>query len=191
MTRQSVVEFRTHTEDDREGIINFLFSIRDELYFSERSVAEHIVSQLFTQGGAIVGEVDGEIAALSGYFLGEPSHHFANKEVGFVYVAGIARPYRGTAAFRTGLRFTVETFQSWGLREIRLHALAQDIRLNSLYSSFAQPIRKEENGRGLPCVLYGNTLGAVMRILTEREKRRHAYNITPVHRPVASRPHGV
>ncbi len=73
--------------------------------------------------------------------------------------------------------------------EIRMHALESDRRLNSLYGSFAKVIRKEKNRRGLPCVLYGNTLDGVIHILTAREKRRHTYNITPRHQPVSSRIH--
>jgi hypothetical protein len=78
----------------------------------------------------------------------------------------------------------IETFQSWGLTEIRMHALESDLRLNSLYGSFARVIRKEKNRRGLPCVLYGNTLDSVARILPTREKRHHIYNITPRHHPI-------
>ena len=184
MTRKTTVEFRTHTEQDREGIIDFLYSLKDELYFTKRAAAEEITSLLFAHGGAMVGTVDDQIVVVGGYFLGEPSRNFANKEVGFVYVAGIARPYRGTAAFRTGLRFMIETFQSWGLTEIRMHALESDLRLNSLYGSFARVMRKEKNRRGLPCVLYGNTLDSVARILSTRENRRHIYNVTPRHQPI-------
>ncbi len=189
MTRNTTVEFRTHTEQDREGIIKFLYSLKDELYFSERAVAEEITSLLFTHGGAIVGTVNDEIVVVGGYFLGEPASNFTNKEVGFIYVAGIAKSYRGTAVFRNGLYFMIKTFQSWGITEIRMHALETDRRLNSLYGSFAKVIRKEKNRRGLSCVLYGNTLDGVIHILTAREKRRHIYNITPMHHPALSRPH--
>ena len=190
MTHKSNVIFRTHTEADREGIIDFLYSLKDELYFAERAVAEEITSLLFIHGGAIVGTVEDEIVVVGGYFLGEPAQNFANKEVGFIYVAGIAKPYRGTAVFRTGLQYLLKTFQMWGLKEIRMHALESDKRLNALYGSFANVIRKETNRRGLSCVLYGNTLDGVMQVLAERERRRHMYNITPMHRPAASHPHG-
>lgn len=189
MINNCKVNYRISSQNEAQDIADFLHSICDELYFSERKFAVEITSLLFTHGGVIVGTVNNEIVSVVGYFLGDPARHYANKEIGFIYVAGLAKPYRGTAAFRTGLRFLMETFKTLGLQEIRLHALEQDDRLNSLYSRFAGPIRKEVNRRGFPCVLYGNRVENVLTILDKREKRRHIYNITPMHRPSTSGTH--
>lgn len=40
MTRKTNVKFRTHTEQGRKAITNFLYSLKDELYFLKRAVAE-------------------------------------------------------------------------------------------------------------------------------------------------------
>lgn len=175
----SPIAFQVCHPDDAQGVSDFLYSIRDELYFAERHVAAEITDLLFTRGCVFTGVVNNEIAAVIGALFGEPAQAYANKEVGFIYVAGLAKPYRGTAAFRTGFRFVLERFQMMGLQEVRFHALETDARLNAMYSSFARPIGKERNRRGLSCVLYGRSIEDALATLNAREKRRHIYNPTP------------
>lgn len=176
---QSPITFQVCRQDDAQGVSDFLYSIRDELYFAERHVAAEMTELLFTHGCVFTGVVNNEVVAVIGALLGEPAQAYANKEVGFIYVAGLAKPYRGTAAFRTGFRFVLEHFQTLGLQEVRFHALETDVRLNAIYSSFARPIGKELNRRGFSCILYGRSIEDALVTLNERQRRRHIYNPTP------------
>lgn len=191
MNKQSEVLFRQGLPGDRQAVVDFLYAIGDELYFDERVVAEEIVALLYERGGVIVGETKGLVTAVTGYFRGDPADDYANREIGFIYVAGLAKTHRGTAAFRTGLRFVMETFQTMGLQEVRFHALAQDVRLNAIYGSFAQPMRQETNRRGFDCVLYGSSIDRVLDILDTREKRPYMVAMPPIGRPLVSGIHGV
>lgn len=182
--RKCPIVFQQCSQADRQEITDFLYSLRQELYFSERKVAAGITELLFLRGCVFGGTVNEAVVAMIGVLYGEPARDYVNKEVGFVYVAGLAQRYRGTAAFRTGLRFVLEQFQQAGMTEIRFHALEKDRRLNALYSSFTQPIGREMNPRGLPCVLYGSSVTDALAILDQREKRRHMVHPTPHGRPL-------
>lgn len=175
----SPITFQVCRSVDAQGVSDFLYSIRDELYFAERHVATEMTELLFSHGCVFTGVVNNEIVAVIGALFGEPAQAYANKAVGFIYVAGLAKPYRGTAAFRIGFRFVLEHFQTIGLQEVRFHALETDARLNAMYSSFARPIGKERNRRGFSCVLYGRSIEDALVTLNERQRRRHIYNPTP------------
>ena len=173
------IKFQMSRPDDAEGISDFLYSIRDELYFSKRQVATDMTKLLFQRGCVVIGIANQKIVAVIGVLFGEPAKSYANREVGFIYVAGLEKSHRGTSAFQTGLRFVLERLQMIGLEEIRFHALETDVRLNAIYSSFTKPIGKENNQRGFSCVLYGRTIKEALATLNERQRCRHIYNPTP------------
>lgn len=184
MNEQTQVIYRICTQEDRIEITDFLYSIRTELYFDEYANAEIITNVLFERGGVFGGYAGEQLVAVTGYFLGEPARAYANKDVGFVLVAGLAKSHRGTTAFRAGLRFTMETLKRMGVRQVQFHAAEDNAFVNGLYARFARPLRKEKNGRGIPCVLYGNDIDAVLRFVNGRARRTHAhiYNMPPMER---------
>jgi hypothetical protein len=188
MNEKSVTNYRICPQIEEQEVADFLFSIRDELYFKDRATAQEITALLYERGGVIAGYAKDKIVSVCGYFFGDPSDGYANKRVGFIYVAGLAKEFRGTKAFRNGLNFLMKTLQTFDVEEIRMHALETDKRLNSLYSSFTRPLRTELNRRGFKCVLYSSLIDDVLRRLNRRE-RRHVFDVTPIHRTVTSSRH--
>jgi hypothetical protein len=173
------LKFRPCTASDSQQISDFLYSIGSELDISERTVSAEMTALLFANGGIIGGYDNDQLAAVVGYFHGDPSRDFADKQIGFIYVAALAKPYRGTSAFSDGLTFTMHLFKAQGLREVRLHALETNARLNAIYSQFARPLRRETNRRGYTCVLYGNRVDSILARRAEHRLRQHAMNPTP------------
>lgn len=168
MTR---VLYKTGSKNDEAAIVNFLWSLRDDLLFSERNRVTEIVQLIFAKGGTIVGYHNDVLVAMVGYFLGEPSRKYANKEVGFIYIAGIAQPHRLSRAMWHGLDFTFRHLQELDVNEFRCHAREGDPYTNRLYAHFAKRLGEDVNLRGYPTILYGNTIENVLAYLNKRRGR--------------------
>ena len=179
ITTVTPIRFRTCDINDHADVIDFLYSIRDELYFSEYAVAAEIADLLYERGGVIGGYHNGQLVGLVGYFYGQEADSYTDKQTALIYVAGLAKPYRSSGIFAVGLRFLTEALYTIGVQHLRLHVVETDKRLNAIYSTFATPLRTERNRRGLCCVLYGNTVEAVLAHLQQRRVRSAAYRPGP------------
>jgi hypothetical protein len=184
MTKQTTINFRLATSAARPAIVRFFNSIRDELYIKNNRAVADMCNMFFTHGGAMIGCNDNEVIAVVGYFLGDPSEAYADKSIGFIYVAGLDPRYRHTSAFRTGLFKTMAIFQAMGLREVRLHALATDVRLNAIYSSFMETCEPQTNLRGLACNLYRGSIEYVLATARSRQRNPRRFDATPAGRPM-------
>ncbi|MEM7132526.1 MAG: hypothetical protein AAF702_39855 [Chloroflexota bacterium] len=154
----SQYQFRLCTPDDAAAVQNFLWSLKDDLFFTERETVEEITQTLFQEGGILVGTQYDEMVALLGYVYGNPAKDYQNKDVGFLYVVGLAESVRRTRIMLEGLHFVVRTFLARGTKTFRFHALETDKNINRMYSLLARPIGKERNRRGYPCNLYEATI---------------------------------
>ena len=169
---RSAVNIQQSVHAERAAIIDFLFSIGDELHLQTRSDAEKITDLLFEHGGAFTGYHGDTIVGVVGYFLGEPSCNYANKEVGFIYVTAIAKAHRLSRMMWNGLGIMLRHLHTLGVKEIRCHAREQDRYTNRLYSHFAKPLGKDVSLRGDPTILYGNTIEDVLAYLDKGQSRR-------------------
>ena len=170
------VTFRICTPTEKMTATNFLWSLKEEFLFTEQSAVEEITELLFEKGGVIGGYQAAEMVGLFGYLLGEPSRDFTNKDVGFIYVAGLAKPVRGTGVFRHGARSLLITLKALGVRELRCHAAEDNPFTNRLYARFGQPIAKEKNRRGINCILYANTIEAIIADFSRAKKPKAIRN---------------
>ena len=157
-------------ENDQESIIDFLYALKDELFLPDKQAAQNITKLVFDKGGVVAGFHQTQLCAMLGYFLGEPDRQHANKEVAFLYVAGIAESYRLTRVFRNGLLFTLRGLQEFGVREIRLQAEAANPYTNRLYARFARPIGEGRSLRGVPVVTYGSLIDDALAYLDRRKR---------------------
>lgn len=173
---KSKVNFQTCTESDAPAIVDFLMEIGEELKLSERQTAAEMVDLLFAQGGVVAGYAtqDGsaKMVAMMGFFWGDPHKDFANKHIGFVYVAAIAKAWRHTGTFRGLMVEGRRVFVAHNVQEVRFHAEETNTYTNMLYSKFAQPLKKEKNRRGITCILYSNSVANVMAYLQKAASRR-------------------
>ncbi len=169
------IRFCACEASDHTVVTDFLYSIRDELYFSEHTVAVEIADLLYSRGGIIGGFHEGQMVALVGYFFGQEADNYTDQQTALIYVAGLAKPYRSSGIFAVGLAFLVKSLDQLGVTRLRLHVLETDKRLNAIYSTFATPIRTERNRRGLCCVLYGNSVEGVLAHLKQRRTQKYAY----------------
>lgn len=173
------VMFRVAGADDGGRVVDFLMSLGEELYLGERRVAEEIVARLFAHGFMSIGEKGKQVVAMSGVLLGEPAKDYVNREVGFIYVAGLAKRYRGQGVFQVGLEFLIEEMVARGLERFRLHVLMTDKRLQGIYGRFARPLREELNPRGMACILYEGNVAQVWAGMKKKKVPAYAYNATP------------
>ncbi|MEZ4658981.1 MAG: hypothetical protein R2911_15565 [Caldilineaceae bacterium] len=161
----SNISYYVCTSQEKDVVVDFLMSIGEELALTKRSEAVEITELLLAHGGAMISCHKGKVVAMLGYFLGEPAQAYANKEVGFIYVTAIAKPYRLTRLTWNGMGFVFRHLRTLGVQEIRCHAREHDRYTNRLYRHFARPIRKEPNRRGVSCILYGSSIDDVMSYL--------------------------
>lgn len=186
MDNQATVQYRLCTLEDFAAVVGFFNTIRSELYLKDSGDVIQMCGNFFARGGAIAGFVNGQLVGAVGYFIGDPCDGYRDNGVGFIYVAGLAPQYRHSAAFRIGLQFTMTHFSALGLREVRLHALRSDVRLNAIYSSFMQDKEPQTNMRGLACNLYRSSLEHIMYVLHNRPKNPRRFDPTPTGRLVAA-----
>ena len=167
-------KFCVQTED-QEAIIDLLFSIREELCLPDRQSCRKITELCFTHGG-VFGAYDGTLlVGMMGFFYGEPQCDYANKDVVFMYVAGILPEYRHSRIFLTGLCKVLLAFQAKGVQGLKLQAAANNPYTNRLYGRFAQLIGNGRSLRGFETVTYGSSIhDALNRVQRGRRQRmRH------------------
>ncbi|MEZ4706573.1 MAG: hypothetical protein R3A44_05170 [Caldilineaceae bacterium] len=164
----SNIRYQICTLEEKDMVVDFLMSVGEELALTKRSEAAEITNLLFAKGGAMISCLNSEVVAMLGYFLGEPTQSYANKEVGFIYVTAIAKPYRLSPLMWNGMNFAVRQLRTMGVKEIRCHAREHDRYTNRLYAHFARPLRKERNRRGTPCILYGNSADNILAYMERR-----------------------
>jgi hypothetical protein len=156
--------------EDGQAIIDLLFAVKDELYLPDRGVIQAITAKCFANGG-VFGAYHGEqLCGMMGYFYGEPDQGFANKEVAFLYVAGILEPYRLTRMFWHGLLFALRHFQQAGVQEIRLQAEAANPYTNRLYGRFAQPLARGKSLRGKDVITYSGRIENALAYLSRGQR---------------------
>lgn len=177
---QSTFNFRPcYSQIDELTTIDFLFEQKDELYLPDKTAVSQVIELLFSKGG-IFGAFDQQqrMQAMLGFFFGEPSKDYANKETSFIYVTAIARSYRLTRLFRDGFAYSLRQLQQMGVREIRLQAGETDPYTNKLYGRFANPLGKGKTLRGKPVITYGNTVENALASLETRRRTsiQHAPN---------------
>ena len=171
MLHSKTVRFRVCRPSEQQSLSDFLWSMRTDFHFTERSITTEVAQLLFAKGGVVSGYVNDTMVGTFDYFLGEPSHDFANKEVGFIYIAGIANAYRRAGVFRNGLHFLATTLQHYGVTEMRCHARKDDAYTNGLYARLGPAIGTEKNRRGDTCILYANSVANVLALTSRRRKR--------------------
>ena len=186
-TNTSQINLRVATHADRNAITDFFYQIGDELGLSTRRAAQKITDVVFENGGAIVVHKNEAMIAALGYFLGEPSRKFANKEVGFIYVTAIKKAHRLTFTGWRGMVFAMQHLRTLGVREIRCHARQTDPYTNRLYAHFAKPIGEDVSLRGDPTILYGNTIENVLAYI-ERVQARGARRVARTNTIEPSKP---
>lgn len=163
--KMSQTQFELCTPDDAAAVNRFLWSLKDDLFFTEKEAVEEVTQTLFQHGGILVAYQDGQMVALLGYLMGDPTKAYQNKDLGFLYVVGLAESVRRTRIMFEGLSFAVQIFVSKGIETFRFHALETDQNVNRMYSLLARPIGKEPNRRGLPCNLYEASIKELSAVL--------------------------
>ena len=153
----------------------------DDLCLSNREAAQKIVELCFEKGG-VFGVYDEDLlCGMAGFFCGEPDQDFRNKEIAFLYVAGILPQYRLSRVFLRGLVFALRSFAAMGLREIRLQARATDPYTNKLYGRFAHKVAEGKSLRGDPVITYGGTIeDGLARLQWRRPLRQSADELLTV-----------
>ncbi|MCO5191284.1 MAG: GNAT family N-acetyltransferase [Anaerolineae bacterium] len=162
--------FKLCSENDTATIIDFLMTVKDELYLPDRAAIEAMMTLICEQGG-VVGAYDGEtLCGMMGFFYGEPTHDYDNKEIVFLYVAAIADEYRLSRVFHKGLLFALRQFKQMGKSEIRLQAEAANPYTNKLYARFANYLYASKTLRGVPVNTYGGSITTALSCLARRSR---------------------
>ena len=82
---------------DEATIVDFLYAQKEELLLPDKAAAATVVQTLFDKGGVWGGyDAEGEMQAMLGFFFGEPSKQFRNKETVFIYVTALSPTMRLT-----------------------------------------------------------------------------------------------
>ena len=111
----SQTQFELCTPDDTAAVNRFLWSLKDELFFTEKEAVEEVTQTLFQHGGILVAYQNDQMVALLGYLMGDPAKAYQNKDLGFLYVVGLAESVRRTRIMFDGLSFAVQLFVSKGI----------------------------------------------------------------------------
>ena len=150
---------------DKEMMIAYLYSQKDELHLPDRQSVQNVVELCLAHGGIVACHADGVLGGMGGFFLGEPSQNFVNKETAFIYVATISEPFRLTRMFRQGLVFMLNHFQESGIAAIRMQAEDTNLYTQKLYGRFAKPIAKGKSLRGRDVITFGSTVEEALAYL--------------------------
>ena len=170
--------YRQCQPDEKEAVTDIFFANREALCLPDRPAAANVTELLFAKGYVIGGYHDDNMVGVLGYFLGEPQHDFANKNVLYLYVGAILPEYQLTRIFFHVLLFIVEMYQGTAVTQIRLQAESTNPYTNKLYGRFAQPLAREKSPRGVPVITYGAAIEDVMAF-TSRFKRPLRRTQTP------------
>ena len=175
--------YKLCTRADETTLVDFLMSVKHELYLPDREAIEQMMAIIFRQGGVVGAFCSGKLVGMMGFFYGEPGQSYRNKDVVFLYVAAIDPVFRLSRVFHQGLRFALREFEKMGKREIRLQAEAANPYTNKLYGRFASFIYASKSLRGVPVNTYGGPIDTALNRLDLR--RRH---ITALQKQVFAQP---
>lgn len=171
---------------DRNAVVDLLFALKEELLLDDRSTAEDVADRCFENGGVFGAYDEGKrLIGMCGFFYGEPDHDFRNKDVVFMYVAGILPEYRLSRVFHHGLIEMLQAFKEDGHHEIRLQAQATNPYTNGLYSRFAAKVGEGRSHLGRSVNTYGGTIDNALWYL-RHGRRRSRQTVTSVGALVAA-----
>ncbi|MFK7802214.1 MAG: hypothetical protein AB8G95_11320 [Anaerolineae bacterium] len=159
MTRSALKYRFCYSQIDQQTVARFLSTQKKELYLPDDTAVQQVVDLAFEKGGVFAGfDQQKNMQSMMGFFFGDPTNDFVEKELAFMYVATIAKNYRLTRAFHVGLKQVLESFSEMGLSAIRMQARATDKYVNKLYGRFAQPLSTGFSLRGQPVITYGGSI---------------------------------
>ena len=154
---------------DGEQLADLLWERRDKLFLDDRSAAIKIVDMLFENGGAMGAfDKNNKLQGMIGFFFGEPTKNFTNKNTIFIYVAAISKQYQQSRVFLKGLLLIARQSKQLGIDQFKMQASLTDTYNNRLYSKFAQPMGEEANLRGFPVMSYSGSMQAVLKKFESR-----------------------
>lgn len=147
---------------DYETLEDFLMTQQEELELSDREGAKRIIDLSFEKGG-VIGGFDhlGQMQAMFGFFFGDPSEGYADKQLMYVYVAAISKPYRLSRTFLKGMAAILQEATCLNIDQFRMHALVSDPYINRLYSKFSSPLGESKYLRGRYMTAYGGSVDDV------------------------------
>jgi len=151
---KSSIIYRASSERDHEAMVDFVYELRDDLQINDRAVAEQIVQLVANHGGAFIGTLNGRVISCMGYFFGDPANDFAQKDLCFIYVAGITEEYRCSRVFLDAYRFAMSELSQFEFREVRCQAGMDNPYTNRIYSRLFKLHGTTVNRRGIPVNQY-------------------------------------
>jgi hypothetical protein len=163
--------YRICQPDEKEAVTDVYFANREALCLPDRDAAAKVTELLFAKGQVTGGYHGEKLVGALGYFLGEPQHDFANKEVLYLYVGAILPEYQLTRLFFHGLLFTLQRYRETAVTQLKLQAEAANPYTNRLYGRFAKPVAREKSPRGVPVITYGGAIEDAIACLTRRKRK--------------------
>ncbi|MEM7334940.1 MAG: hypothetical protein AAF490_22880 [Chloroflexota bacterium] len=157
---------------DEDAIMQFLMTQQEELLLDDKTAVQKVVDRLFDYGGILATFTpDGEIVAMLGFFFGDPSHHFEDKDTLFLYVAAIAKQYRLSRLFYQGMLFVMRKGRELGMINFRMQANIHDPYSNKLYSRMGKPLGESRTMRGHRVMTYGGVIQDLLARYERTQKR--------------------
>ncbi len=167
---QSDIQYRLCFKHlDQEKLSNFLWTQKDDLFLPDHESAQKVVDLVFEKGGILAGfDSSNRIQAMFGFFFGDPSDEYANKELMFVYVAAVSKSYQLSRTFLRGMASLAHEGARLKIDQFRMHASVTDKYINRLYSKFSNPLGESNNLRGYPVMVYEGSLDNVFEKIGPR-----------------------
>lgn len=148
---------------DDLAITRFLMTQREELMLDGLASAQKVTDLLFERGGVLASfDANNEVVGMLGFFFGDPNDGFADKETLFFYVAAIAKQYRLSRLFFTGMLMILKKGEEMGMARFKMQASIHDPYLNRLYGRMGQPQGESKTLRGHPVMTYSGTISALL-----------------------------
>ncbi|MEZ4677801.1 MAG: hypothetical protein R2932_26650 [Caldilineaceae bacterium] len=116
MTNRSNITYRPCQPTDAQAISDFLLTIGDELTIRDECEAAEMIALLFAKGGMLGAYREEQLIGVLGYFFGEPACDYANREIGFIYLAALAKPYRLSRVFQNALFYAFQFLRELGVQ---------------------------------------------------------------------------
>ena len=158
--------------EDQEEIVDLFYSVREYLHVPDRETCQAVTELCFERGG-VFGAYDGSLlVGAMGFFYGEPQCDHVNKEMVFMYVAGIRTEYHLSRVFLTGLRRVLLAFLAEGIQAIKLQAVANNPYTTRLYGRFAQPVARSRSLRGVETITYASSIEDALSRLPGGRRRQ-------------------
>lgn len=147
---------------DSMALEQFLFTQREELFLPDRLAVKKVVDLVFDKGGFVAGfDSNNQVQAMFGFFFGDPSEGFENKDLMFIYVAAISKAFRLSRTFLQGITSIMQEGIRLKIDQFRMQASINDRYLNRLYSKFSNPIGQSKTLRGYPVIVYQGNIDDV------------------------------